>query len=186
MRGEYHIKLEQVYDYFFTEHGEELAIKRQKISKDFYNSLMNELMESYEGAVPSHNKLRTIPIAPDTSSLSASNNIFASILSGTLPVPNSRKAAIFCELYRFGDEILKELCIQDGVVRDTHQELAYEDISNLTCDEILENYLADCMVQVRSMFRSGFNGWDPVAGFISDKDLNTVFAIVYRQYLFNK
>lgn len=47
---EYHIKLEQVYDYFFTEHGEELAIKRQKISKDFYNSLMNELMESYEGA----------------------------------------------------------------------------------------------------------------------------------------
>ncbi len=100
-----------------------------------------------------------------------------------MKISNSRKAAIFCELYRFGDEILKELCIQDGVVRDTHQELAYEDISNLTCDEILENYLADCMVQVRSMFRSGFNGWDPVAGFISDKDLNTVFAIVYRQYL---
>ncbi len=42
---EYHYKLEKLYDRFLTSRGRELALRRQKAARDFYESLLAEVRE---------------------------------------------------------------------------------------------------------------------------------------------
>lgn len=44
---EYKVKLENLYDKFYTRKGAKLAYGRQKIAKDFYESLYREISEGY-------------------------------------------------------------------------------------------------------------------------------------------
>lgn len=44
---EYKFKLEKVYDKFLTKGGQEMALSRQKIAKDYYESLLREVNEGY-------------------------------------------------------------------------------------------------------------------------------------------
>ena len=45
---EYHFKLEKLYDRFLTRRGRELALRRQKAARDFYESLLEEVREPEE------------------------------------------------------------------------------------------------------------------------------------------
>lgn len=46
---EYRFKLEGIYSGFLTETGDKIARKRQQAARDFYNSMLKEVQESYEG-----------------------------------------------------------------------------------------------------------------------------------------
>jgi len=46
---EYEFKLANVYDKFFTQRGAELAEKRRKAARDFYEALRSEVTECYGG-----------------------------------------------------------------------------------------------------------------------------------------
>ena len=45
---EYHYKLEKLYDRFLTRRGRELALRRQKAARDFYEALLAEVREPEE------------------------------------------------------------------------------------------------------------------------------------------
>ncbi len=45
---EYHFKLEKLYDRFLTRRGRELALRRQKAARDFYESLLEEVRSPEE------------------------------------------------------------------------------------------------------------------------------------------
>lgn len=45
---EYKYKLEKIYDKFYTEHGTMVARKRQEAATKYYNSLLAEVMDTYE------------------------------------------------------------------------------------------------------------------------------------------
>lgn len=45
---EYKVKLEKLYDKFYTQTGVELAIRRQKHAVEYYNNLLKEISEGYE------------------------------------------------------------------------------------------------------------------------------------------
>ena len=49
--GEYNFKLKNVYGSFYTVHAKNIAAKRQKAAKDFYNSLHAEITENYENGI---------------------------------------------------------------------------------------------------------------------------------------
>lgn len=46
---EYHYKLKNLYTNFYTTYAKEIALKRQKITKDFYESILDEIQFTYEG-----------------------------------------------------------------------------------------------------------------------------------------
>ena len=50
---EYKYKLENVYSRFYTKKGNQIAKKRQHAAADFYNSMFNEINESYKNGIRS-------------------------------------------------------------------------------------------------------------------------------------
>lgn len=45
---EYHFKLKNLYDRFYTARGKQIAASRRAAAENFYNSLYSEVMETYE------------------------------------------------------------------------------------------------------------------------------------------
>lgn len=54
---EYNYKLKKIYNYFYTDHAQEIAAARQKAAVDFYNSLYGEVAGNYEDGLSSLNAL---------------------------------------------------------------------------------------------------------------------------------
>ena len=46
--SEYHFKLKNIYEKFFTKRGQEIALGRQKAAEDFYNALLSEVKGAEE------------------------------------------------------------------------------------------------------------------------------------------
>lgn len=48
---EYKYKLEKLYDRFYTKRGNEIAKERQKMAVAFYNTMLEEVSDSYDRGI---------------------------------------------------------------------------------------------------------------------------------------